>query len=132
MDNQYSEDFNSKELPYHLVVADGNVRTFGNRKNQGNFTGMYVNLCYILTVLHYVAANLGTNFIAGEHSIIKRTGDFAATISLSTVEELLNACKYEEKFDFCDLKYKAWLAVSNPEVIKEPTKRKADSEVCLS
>jgi len=45
MDNQYFEDFNSEELLLNLVVADGNIRTFGHSENEGNFTGMYVNLC---------------------------------------------------------------------------------------
>jgi len=41
MDNQYFENFNSEELLLdHLVVADGNIRTFGHSENEGNFTGM--------------------------------------------------------------------------------------------
>ena len=36
---------------------------------------MYVNQCDILTVLYYVTAGLGTNPIAGEHSVIESTGD---------------------------------------------------------
>ena len=80
-------------------------------------------------MLHYASVDLGTNPIAGEHSIIESTGDFAATISFSTEEESLYACRYEEKYDFCDPKYEEWLAISHSKVIKEPTKRKADSEV---
>jgi len=41
MDNQYFENFNSEKLLLdHLVVADGNIRTFGHSENEGNFTGM--------------------------------------------------------------------------------------------
>ena len=66
---------------------------------------------------HYVAAALGTNPIADEHGVVESNGDCAAEISAE--EESLYAHRYEEKYDLCDPKYEAWLAVHHPEAVHQ-------------
>ena len=68
---------------------------------------------------HYITAGLGTDPIVDEHSFIESNGDFVATTLFSDEEESLYARRYEEKYDLCDPKYEAWLAVNQPEAVRQ-------------